>query len=239
MNPTTGQRRAKANTGRTILTGQQPGSKSSVGVLLLLIFRVASMDENKTQLSKDYHDSYSNIASTPRCRGGGNSFLWIAPLYSRHVPYSKHVLYSRHVPYSRHVLYSRHVPPLYSRHVPCVLSKEVSSTIFKVFGMTRPGIEPRSLGQLANTKSPIQIATLNVRTLSRIDQLPEQTASVTDHNIDKICLQEHRYLYNEDIKYHDTGNGWTFVSASARKNPVNPVIGRCRYIYRFAGPKIT
>ena len=25
-----------------------------------------------------------------------------------------------------------------------VLSKEVSSTIFKVFGMTRPGIEPRS-----------------------------------------------------------------------------------------------
>ena len=32
-----------------------------------------------------------------------------------------------------------------------VLSKEVSSIIFKVFGMTRPGIEPRSLGPLANT----------------------------------------------------------------------------------------
>ena len=32
-----------------------------------------------------------------------------------------------------------------------VLSKEVSSTIFKVFGMTRPGIEPRSHGQLVNT----------------------------------------------------------------------------------------
>ena len=33
-----------------------------------------------------------------------------------------------------------------------MLSKEVSSTIFKVFGMTRPGIEPRSpvsLGQRA------------------------------------------------------------------------------------------
>ena len=27
-----------------------------------------------------------------------------------------------------------------------VLSKEVSSTIFKVFGMTQPGIEPRSPG---------------------------------------------------------------------------------------------
>ena len=36
---------------------------------------------------------------------------------------------------------------LYSR----VLSKEVSSTIFKVSGMMRPGIEPRSPGSLANT----------------------------------------------------------------------------------------
>ena len=32
-----------------------------------------------------------------------------------------------------------------------VLSKKVSSTIFKVFGITWPGIEPRSPGSLANT----------------------------------------------------------------------------------------
>ena len=32
-----------------------------------------------------------------------------------------------------------------------MLSKEVSSTIFKDFSMTRPGIEPRSTGSLANT----------------------------------------------------------------------------------------
>ena len=32
-----------------------------------------------------------------------------------------------------------------------VLSKEALSTIFKVFGMTWPGIEPRSPGPLANT----------------------------------------------------------------------------------------
>ena len=32
-----------------------------------------------------------------------------------------------------------------------VLSKEVSSTIFKVFGMTQSGIEPRSSGTLSNT----------------------------------------------------------------------------------------
>ena len=32
-----------------------------------------------------------------------------------------------------------------------MLSKDVSSTIFKVFGMTRPGIEPQSPGPLVNT----------------------------------------------------------------------------------------
>ena len=70
-------------------------------------------------------------------------------------------------------------------------------------------------------KSTIQIATFNVRTLNRIGQLPEQTASAIYHNIDIIYVQEHRHLHSEDIKYHDTGNGWMFVSASAWKNSAN------------------
>ena len=40
--------------------------------------------------------------------------------------------------------------PLYP-YICWVLGKEVSSTIFKVFGTTRAGIEPRSPGPLANT----------------------------------------------------------------------------------------
>ena len=43
------------------------------------------------------------------------------------------------------------------------------------------------------------------------------------HNIDIICIQE--YIHSEDIKYRDTGNGWTFVSASAWKNSDNAAIG--------------
>ena len=65
----------------------------------------------------------------------------------------------------------------------------------------------------------------NVRTLNRIGQQTELTASSIDHNIDNICIQEHRYFHSEDIKYPDTGNGWTFVSASAWKNFVNAAIG--------------
>ena len=66
-----------------------------------------------------------------------------------------------------------------------------------------------------------QTATFNVRTLNRIEQLLELTASAVEHNIDIICIQEHRYTHNEDIKDHDTGNVWTLTTVSARKNSVN------------------
>ena len=78
--------------------------------------------------------------------------------------------------------------------------------------------------KLLKCKSTIQMATLNVRTLNRIGQLLELIASAIDHNID-ICTQEHKYIHREDMKYHDKSNGWTFVSASARKNSVNAEIG--------------
>ena len=79
--------------------------------------------------------------------------------------------------------------------------------------------------KLLKCKRTIQIATFNVRTLNRIGQLLELKASEKDHNRDIICVQEHRYIHGEDIKYHDTGNGWTLVSASAWKKSVNSTIG--------------
>ena len=74
-----------------------------------------------------------SIAITPRCRRGRYSFLWIAPLYSWYLPYNAE------------------------------LSKKVSSTIFWVFGMTRPGIEPWFPGSLVNTlliKTNIKVVNL-------------------------------------------------------------------------------
>ena len=79
--------------------------------------------------------------------------------------------------------------------------------------------------KLRKCKHTIQIATFNVRTLNRIGQLPELTASATDHNIDIICILEHRYTHSKDIKYHDTGNGSMLATASAWKNSVNATIG--------------
>ena len=79
--------------------------------------------------------------------------------------------------------------------------------------------------KLLKCKHTIQIATFNIRTLNRIGQLPELTASTIDQKINIICIQEHRYTHSEDIKYHDTGNGWTLATASAWKNSVNTMIG--------------
>ena len=45
--------------------------------------------------------------------------------------------------------------------------------------------------KLLKCKQTIQIATFNVRTLNRIGQLPELTASAIEYNIDIICVQEH------------------------------------------------
>ena len=78
---------------------------------------------------------------------------------------------------------------------------------------------------LLKCKQTIQIATFNVRTLNKIGQLPELTASAVEYKIDIICIQEHRYTHIEDIKYHETGNGWMLVTVSAWKNSVNAAVG--------------
>ena len=70
-----------------------------------------------TVVDGDQRAAFS-IATTPKRRGGRNSFSWIAPLFSWYIPYN---------------------------------AEEVSSTIFKVFGMTQPGIEPKSPRPLVNT----------------------------------------------------------------------------------------
>ena len=69
----------------------------------------------------------------------------------------------------------------------------------------------------------IQIVSFNVRILKRIGQLPELTVSAIDHNIDIICIQEHRYIHTEEIKYYNTSNGWMDVLALAWKSSIGGI----------------
>ena len=79
--------------------------------------------------------------------------------------------------------------------------------------------------KLLKCKETLQIVTFKVRTLNRIGQLPELIASAVEHKIDIICIQEHRYTHTEDIKYDETGNGWSLATVSAWKNSVNAAVG--------------
>ena len=89
--------------------------------------------------------------------------------------------------------------------------------------------------KLLKCKQTIQIVIFNVRTLNRIGQLPELTASAVEHKIDIICIQEHQYTHTEDIKYHETGNGWMLVTVSAWKNSVNASVGG---VGMLIGPRV-
>ena len=74
-------------------------------------------------------------------------------------------------------------------------------------------------------KKLLNVSTFNVRTLSQDWKLNELIANAENHNIDVICLQEHRRFHEEvDIKYTDLGK-WTLITSSATKNSVNATIG--------------
>ena len=71
--------------------------------------------------------------------------------------------------------------------------------------------------KLFRCKITVHIVKLNVRTWM----------SSAEHNIDIVCMQEHRYYHSKlEIKYHDTGNRRSFISASSWKYSVNAVIER-------------
>ena len=86
-----------------------------------------------------------------------------------------------------------------------VLSMEVSSTIFKVFGMTQPGIEPRSPGPLANTLPTTPMIWLKQYQCSK-SQFVNTVQIHLKHYLKQIDLR-HRWDPN---KYYDPGSEWTW-----------------------------
>ena len=69
-----------------------------------------------------------------------------------------------------------------------------------------------------------KLTTFGVKTLNTVNQFLELTVSATKHNVNIICIQEHRYYHREiEIKYNHTGNGWTFVLVSVWKNYINAI----------------
>ena len=83
----------------------------------------------------------------------------------------------------------------------------------------------------------MHIATLNVRTLNTISQLPELTTFAAEYDIDIVCIQEHKYHHSKvEIKYHNTGNRWIFIFGW--KDSVNAIIGGVRMLLSLCTQKL-
>ena len=74
--------------------------------------------------------------------------------------------------------------------------------------------ELKTKPKLLRCKNIVNMTSFKVRNLNIVNESPEPTTSAVVHNIDIICIQEYWYYNSElEIKYHDNGNGWIFVSA--------------------------
>ena len=106
-------------------------------------------------------------------------------------------------------------------------------TLALVFEKSATDLKFKSNPTFLGCKNTVHIASFNVRTLNRTDQLRELTASAAERNI-----QEHKSYHSElEIQYYNTSNGWTFVSISAWKNSVKAVTGGVGMLFSPRAPK--
>ena len=78
---------------------------------------------------------------------------------------------------------------------------------------------------LFKCKKLCQIATFNVQTLNGLHKMGELPALAKQFNIDIICIQEHRIIHEEEIKFHCLGKGWMLATSSAWKNSIGAANG--------------
>ena len=73
---------------------------------------------------------------------------------------------------------------------------------------------------LLRCRNIVNTATFNIRHLNTENQLQSNTKKTIKY------AQEHRYYHWElELKYYDTGNGWTLITSSAWENLVNTAVG--------------
>ena len=80
--------------------------------------------------------------------------------------------------------------------------------------------------QFVKCKKPITISTLNTRTLNPTGRTEELAFLASTHNIDVICLQDHKFYHPDDeTQYHKKQLNHQLLTASCWKNQVNASVG--------------
>ena len=79
--------------------------------------------------------------------------------------------------------------------------------------------------QLLKCKSPIILSTLNVRTIMKPERLQELVHNAKQHEIDVICIQEHRIQHtNSELEFKSVEN-YQLITSSAYRNRQGFTIG--------------
>ena len=80
--------------------------------------------------------------------------------------------------------------------------------------------------QFIKCKKAITISSLNTRTLNPNGRAEELSLLSKTHNIDVICLQDHKFYHpNDDLKYHKKIEGQQIITVSCWKNSINASVG--------------
>ena len=79
--------------------------------------------------------------------------------------------------------------------------------------------------KLITATTELYITSYNACTLTKEFYLDELVNSMEKHNLDIICIQEHRFLHAEPIKYHQLASHTTLVTSSATLNNSNASVG--------------
>ena len=75
------------------------------------------------------------------------------------------------------------------------------------------------------TRSDMYITSYNTCTLAKRFYLNELVNSMEKYNLQVVCLQEHRLLHEESVKYHALSPNNTLITSSATLNNSNAAIG--------------
>ena len=73
--------------------------------------------------------------------------------------------------------------------------------------------------------SDLYITSYNTCTLTKEFYLDELVNSIRKHKLDIVCIQEHRFLHPEPIKYHQLASDNILVTSSATLNNSNAAVG--------------
>ncbi|XP_033120876.1 craniofacial development protein 2-like [Anneissia japonica] len=84
---------------------------------------------------------------------------------------------------------------------------------------------------------PVTISTFNTRTLNSIVSVNELLYHAVTQQNHIICIQEHRLLHAQEVKYNYLGNGWQLVTSSATQNSQGAAIGGVGFLLSPAASK--